>query len=244
VNALMRPVYTLNQVKKSYASRCVLDIAHLEVNHGEILAVVGPSGAGKSTLLRLLNFLEYPDSGSLVYQQHPAAPSLPIQIRRQVTTVFQHPALVDDNVQNNAAYGLKLRGLHYRDDEIANVLLRLGLNKLRKMPVQTLSAGERQRVALARAMLIHPDVLLLDEPTANLDPYNASLIETVIKEINLENKTTLILVTHNIFQARRLASRAGLMLNGQMLEISPVEQFFESPNDPRTRSFVNGEMIY
>ena len=145
----MRPVYTLNQVKKSYASRCVLDIAHLEVNHGEILAVVGPSGAGKSTLLRLLNFLEYPDSGSLVYQQHPAAPSLPIQIRRQVTTVFQHPALVDDNVQNNAAYGLKLRGLHYRDDEIANVLLRLGLNKLRKMPVQTLSAGERQRVALA-----------------------------------------------------------------------------------------------
>ena len=99
-------------------------------------------------------------------------------------------------------------------------------------------------MALARAMVLRPDVLLLDEPTANLDPYNVKLIEETITALNHEQNTTLILVTHNIFQARRLAHRVALMLEGEIIEVAKMENFFQSPQDPRTAAFVRGEMIY
>ena len=109
---------------------------------------------------------------------------------------------------------------------------------------RTLSGGEAQRVALARAMLIQPDVLLLDEPTANLDPYNVGLIEEIIHKLNREQGTTMVLVTHNVFQARRLATRVALMLDGRLIEVSDVDIFFKYPRDPRTAAFVRGEMVY
>ena len=101
-----------------------------------------------------------------------------------------------------------------------------------------------QRVALARALVIEPLVLLLDEPTANLDPYNVSLIEETIRALNQERGTTLVLVTHNVFQARRLATRAGLLLDGRLVEVADNEPFFTAPRDPRTAAFVRGEMVY
>jgi tungstate transport system ATP-binding protein len=109
---------------------------------------------------------------------------------------------------------------------------------------RTLSGGEAQRVALARAIVLRPDVLLLDEPTANLDPYNVGLIEEIIQRRNREQGTTLVLVTHNVFQAKRLAHRVALMLEGSIVEVTDVETFFESPEDPRTAAFVRGEMVY
>lgn len=236
--------YCLQDVRKSYAGRVVLDIEQLEIHPGEVLAIVGPSGAGKSTLLRLLNFLEYPDQGSLTYQGQPVTPTLPTQIRREVTTVFQRPALIHDTVENNVHYGLRLRGQRDGMGQVHEVLKRMGLESLRRAPARTLSGGEAQRVALARALVINPAVLLLDEPTANLDPYNIGLIEEVVKEINLAKSTTVVLVTHNIFQARRLAQRIGLMLAGKIIEISATAAFFDHPKDPRTRAFVNGEMVY
>jgi tungstate transport system ATP-binding protein len=96
-------------------------------------------------------------------------------------------------------------------------------------------------VALARATVIEPDALLLDEPTANLDPYNVSLIENLIRE---HDRTTIVLVTHNVFQARRLADRVGLLLNGRLIELAPTDRFFNAPQDPRTHAFINGEMVY
>jgi tungstate transport system ATP-binding protein len=101
-----------------------------------------------------------------------------------------------------------------------------------------------QRVALARALVIRPAVLLLDEPTANLDPYNVALIEDIVRQQNREAGTTVVMVTHNIFQARRLATRVGLLLSGRLIEVSPVTDFFESPADPRTAAFVRGEIVY
>ena len=98
--------------------------------------------------------------------------------------------------------------------------------------------------ALARAMVLQPDVLLLDEPTANLDPYNVGLIEDTVQTLNQEQGTTLVLVTHNIFQARRLAQRVALMLDGRLIETADAETFFQSPKDPRTAAFINGEMVY
>ena len=123
-------------------------------------------------------------------------------------------------------------------------LERVGLADFAEVSVRTLSGGEGQRVALARAMVIEPEVLLLDEPTANLDPYNAALIERIVGDYNRERGTTIVLVTHNVFQARRLAHRAALLLEGRIVEVGETHRFFESPQDPRTSAFVRGEMIY
>jgi tungstate transport system ATP-binding protein len=240
----MSALYSLNHVEKSYAGRQVTNIAALEIEAGEILAVVGPSGAGKSTLLRLLNFLEPSDSGQITYAGQPAGPDSPLSLRRQVTTVFQRPALLNDSVEANVAYGLRLRGLRDEKAALSAILRRLGLDGLTHACARTLSGGEMQRVALARALIVRPRVLLLDEPTANLDPYNVGLIEEVVRQSNREEGTTVVLVTHNVFQARRLAQRAALLLAGQVIETKPAHEFFDTPADARTRAFVNGEMIY
>ncbi len=242
-DAAASPVYRLSAVKKSYAGRTILDLDRLEILPGEKLAIVGPSGAGKSTLLRLLNFLETPDTGEMTYTGNRVGPGLSLDTRRQVTTVFQRPALLQGSVESNVAYGLRLRGKSDRE-QIEAALTRLGLKPMQKALARTLSGGEAQRVALARAMVIRPKVLLLDEPTANLDPYNVGLIERVVREINQEQQTTVVLVTHNIFQARRMADRVGLLLGGRLVELAPAREFFESPKDARTRAFVNGEMVY
>lgn len=240
----MQPIFHLENVQKIYTGRLVLDLNELDIFPGEVLTIVGPSGAGKSTLLRLLNFLEYPDRGSVKYEGQVSNPGLPLVSRRQVTMVFQRPALLNQNVEANVAYGLRLRGDRDCKTVVRQALKRMGLEGLRHASARSLSGGEAQRVALARAIVLQPDVLLLDEPTANLDPYNIALIEEVVREINQTQKTTIVLVTHNVFQAKRLASRVALLLNGQIIEIADNNTFFETPVDPRTRAFVNGEMIY
>ncbi len=239
------PLYELRQVVKSYDARAVLKVDALDIHQGEILAVVGPSGAGKSTLLRLLNFLEFPESGTLKYRGQIVQPdATPLALRREVTTVFQRSALLSTNVRRNVEYGLRLRGERGRQDEIQAVIERLGLTALAHKQAWTLSGGEAQRVALARAIVLRPTVLLLDEPTANLDPYNVGLIETVVAELNREQGCTVALVTHNVFQAHRLAHRVALLLGGSIVEIADAPTFFDSPRDPRTSAFVKGEMVY
>jgi tungstate transport system ATP-binding protein len=152
--------------------------------------------------------------------------------------------LLNRSVQANVAYGLRLRGQRNGRQRIEATLKQVGLMDLAQQRAGTLSGGEAQRVALARAMVLQPDVLLLDEPTANLDPYNVGLIEDIIRTLNHDYGTTLVLVTHNVFQARRLAQRVALMLEGRLIEVADVNTFFESPRDPRTLAFVRGEMVY
>lgn len=238
--------YRLESVTKRYDTRDILAIDDLGIHRGDILAIVGPSGAGKSTLLRLLNFLETPSAGCIHFGEVCLEPegSVPLRVRRRVTTVFQRPILLNRDVWSNVAYGLRLRGhreLHHR---VHAALERVGLSHLARQKAPTLSGGEAQRVALARAMVLEPEVLLLDEPTANLDPYNVSLIEDIVRTLNAERGTTIVLVTHNVFQARRLAHRVGLLLNGSLVEEAGVDTFFESPRDPRTQAFVEGRMVY
>ena len=241
----MKTLYELEGIAKTYAGRIVLDIDSLTVNQGEILAIVGPSGAGKSTLLRLLNFLEFPDSGTLTYRAQTMRPGeVPLSVRREVTTVFQRPALLSTSVWRNVGYGLRLRARRDSRAEIDSIIRRLGLGSMVRAQARTLSAGEAQRVALARAAVLHPTVLLLDEPTANLDPYNVGLIEQVVREMNEQEGLTVVLVTHNVFQARRLADRVAFLLSGKIAECTDVRAFFENPQDPRTAAFVNGEMVY
>jgi tungstate transport system ATP-binding protein len=224
----------------------VLAIDDLSIYRGEILALVGPSGAGKSTLLRLLNFLEPPTQGRIEFSERTftSDEDMPLEIRRKVTTVFQSPMLLKRSVWANVIYGLQLRGSNDHKSRTRQALELVGLARLAQQPARTLSGGEAQRVALARAMVLQPEVLLLDEPTANLDPYNVNLIEQIVRQTNHENGITIVLVTHNVFQARRLAGRVALMLEGGIVEISPVDEFFDRPRDSRTRAFVQGEMVY
>jgi tungstate transport system ATP-binding protein len=244
--ASIRPVYELRSLTKDYAGRRVLDIQSMDIYPGEVLALVGPSGSGKSTLLRLLNFLEFPSTGTITFAGKAYQPGqdMPIEQRRKVTTVFQKPMLLERSVWDNVSYGLRLRGTNHSKERIQASLEEVGLAHLSHQRARTLSGGEAQRVALARAMVLNPDVLLLDEPTANLDPYNVGLIEAIIRRINDQHGTTLVLVTHNIFQAKRLASRTGFLLDGKVVEIAETGQFFENPTDPRTAAFVRGDMVY
>ena len=236
-------IYRVEDLRKEYERRVVVDVERLEIRAGEIFAIVGPSGAGKSTLLRLLNFLETPTRGQIVYQDQVVNGNLPIETRRQVTMVFQHPVLLRASVHENVAYGLAVRGQR-ANGRVDEMLTRVGLAELTNAPAHKLSGGEMQRVALARALVIEPRVLLLDEPTANLDPYNVSLIEEIVRAQNRVRGTTIILVTHNVFQAKRLAQRVGLILNGRIIEVGDAQQFFDAPTDPRTAAFVRGEMVY
>jgi tungstate transport system ATP-binding protein len=235
----------LERVAQSYNGRTVVDIEQLQIHQNEVLAIVGPSGAGKSTLLRLLAFLEFPQRGRIKYAGRYCQDNWPdLAARRRVTMVFQRPLLLRGSVMDNVAYGLGLRGIANGDAQTASILDKLGLDTLARASAQTLSGGEMQRVALARALVLRPDVLLLDEPTANLDPYNIKLIEGIVTHANQRQATTIVIVTHNIFQARRLAHRVGLMLSGKLIEVSQTEAFFQQPQTAETAAFVKGEMIY
>ena len=240
------PLYSLQNLTKAYNGRKVLDLNGLQIQKGEVLGLVGPSGAGKSTLLRLLNFLERPTSGVLSFQGQTLqnGVEMPLEFRRRVTTVFQRPMLLNRTVYENVAFGLQLRGLRDTREKIMAALEQVGLANLAAQRARTLSGGEAQRVVLARAMVLNPEVLLLDEPTANLDPYNVGQIEEIVRQLNRQHGMTLVLVTHNVFQAHRLAGRVGFMLDGRLIEIAPTEQFFSQPADERTAAFVRGEMVY
>jgi tungstate transport system ATP-binding protein len=239
-------IYRVQNVSKVYEGQTVLHVDRLRIGRGEIFGVVGPSGAGKSTLLRLLNFLEPPTTGRIRFLdvEFSARQPVPLSYRRRVTQVFQRSILLSRSVEANVTYGLRLRGHRDERRRVEQALDQVGLLDLARQRGRTLSGGEAQRVALARAIVLQPDVLLLDEPTANLDPYNVGLIEQIVHDLNRERGTTLVLVTHNVFQGKRLAHRVALMLDGQIVEVAGVEDFFESPRDPRTAAFVRGDMVY
>ncbi len=242
----MTPLYRLRQLRQAYGQpnpRLVLDLDALDIEAGEVLGIVGPSGAGKSTLLRLLNFLEPPAGGTVEFEGHAIPADPPPDVLRRVTTVFQHPLMLSRSVYDNVALGLRLRGLPAAE-RVRAALAEVGLEALARAPANRLSGGEMQRAALARALVLDPAVLLLDEPTANLDPNNVALIEDILRRQNETRGTTLVVVTHNVFQARRLASRVALLLAGRLIEVAPTDDFFSRPQDPRTAAFARGDMIY
>jgi tungstate transport system ATP-binding protein len=240
-------LYSLENVAQTYGPRTVLRIPDLTITPGEIFALVGPSGAGKSTLLRLLALLEPPSRGQVYFHvngRRASYTAASIGDRRQVIMVFQRPVLLSRSVRANVAYGLRLRGERDGRARIDAALERVGLSALADAQPRTLSGGEMQRVALARALVLEPRALLLDEPTANLDPANVRLIEHLVREQHDTFGTTIILVTHNIFQARRLATRVALVLDGELVEVAPADDFFTAPHDPRTVSFLSGDFVY
>lgn len=238
--------YRLNDVHMVYDNRTVLNVGELCVVAGDFFAIVGPSGAGKSTLLRILGLLESPTRGEIeitIGGRLRYSDAITLREQRQVAMVFQRPFLMSRSVWYNVAYGLKIRGRNDRQ-LIGDILERVSMSHLADAHAHTLSGGEMQRVAIARALVLEPEILLLDEPTANLDPFNVRIIEQLISEQHQQRKTTIVMVTHNIFQAQRLATQVGFVLDGTLVEVAPSQQFFASPSDPRTRAFVSGDFVY
>jgi tungstate transport system ATP-binding protein len=242
---MSEPLYRLEGVSHTYGGPLVLQIDRLEIVQGEVLCLVGPVGAGKSTLLSLLAALMKPSSGQLQFGgQRLDEGNLPLEVRRRLTLVFQRPLLLAGTVRSNVEFGLRLRGIRQRTQAVDTILLQLGLTTLADRPVQHLSGGEKQLVALARAVVFEPEVLLLDEPTNNLDPARVVRVEEAIQTLREQRRTTIVWATHNLFQARRVAQRVALLLNGQLVEAASTQAFFESPADARTAAFVRGEMVY
>jgi tungstate transport system ATP-binding protein len=236
------PVFELADIRHRYGARTVLAIPRLSVGRGETLGIIGPSGAGKSTMLRLLQGLERPSEGAIHVDGAPMTHPVPLNLARRITTVFQRPLMLDRTVRDNVLFGLQVRGRRDRE-KVGPLLERLGLAHLAGAQARRLSGGEIQRVALARAMAIEPDVLLLDEPAANLDPANVARVEAFIRDAQSRG-TTIVLVTHNAHEARRLAHRTLLLIGGTVIEARATAKFFESPADPQTQAFLAGEFVY
>lgn len=224
----MTALAELKNLTKHFGSRIVLDNITLQIEEGEILCLLGPNGSGKTTLLKILAFLEKPDSGEVRFQGETVTEKNAESMRLQSAMVFQKTLLFTTSVYNNIAYGLKTRKLPQSTikEEVKKALRFVKLEGFEKRSAKKLSGGEQQRVALARSLVLKTKLLLLDEPTANLDPKNAQIIEEVIATINRELKTTIVMATHNMFQAKTLPHRIALINDGKITENGVPAEIF------------------
>lgn len=224
---------------KSYDGKTVLHIEEGEVKKGKRTAIIGPNGAGKSTFVKIIAGIEKADRGKIWYNNETIFP------QQDVTLVFQKPYLLSTTVEKNIAYPLKLRG--YDDEIIAKrvdeVMEELNLIQFRKTKAWKLSGGETQKVALARALAFKPKLLILDEPTANIDPITTAEIEQMLLRIGEKQETTIVLITHNLAQAKRTCDEVIMFHNGNMVESGDCENVLANPAREETKKFVRGELL-
>jgi len=226
------------------ARRAILDDVSLAVPAGHFFTILGPSGSGKSTLLRCINRLIEPTSGTILLDDRPAT-EIPVQnLRRRVGMVFQTAALFEGTVIDNVLYGPRLRHEDAAGEPLAAELLeRVGLPRdFAGKAVGELSGGEAQRVSLARALANRPEVLLLDEPTASLDPTASAQVERLLVRLAAETALTSLFVTHNLDQARRVGHHGLLLVGGRVVEQGPMAEILGDPETEAMRLFIEGRL--
>ena len=219
-------IFKVRNLKKVYNGKIVLDVDNLNFQEGKIYAIVGPNGSGKTTLLNTLNLLEKPDEGQIFFHDQEITNKSnfdTLEIRRRMTLVNQDPFLFHSTVYDNIAYGLKIRSIppKVQKSRIKSALNIVGLSGFKDRKANQLSGGEAQRVVIARALVIEPEVLFLDEPTANIDQKHIDIVERIIKKIKKEIKTTVIFTTHDLSQAYRLADEVISLLDGKIIKQVP-----------------------
>ena len=236
----------IRDVKKSFGGLTVLDGISLDVEKGDVVAILGPSGSGKTTFLRCLNYLETADSGSLIFDGerfdlHKAGKKDIARLRRKTAFVFQNYNLFQNKtVLQNITLGLTSgMGMDRKEAEdiAVSMLKKVGMaDKLKNYPVQ-LSGGQQQRVAIARAMATNPEIIYFDEPTSALDPELIGEVLSVMRDL-AESGMTMLVVTHEMDFARNVSSKVMFMEGGKVIESAPSKQFFEQPAEARAREFI------
>ena len=233
----------LKNITKEFSDTLALNHINLHFDDKGVFTIIGPSGAGKTTLLKILALLLKPTRGQIFVNNVNVDDNMRHSLRRRFTMVFQNTLFFNSNVHDNISYGLKIRNLPSDEVEkrIRDVLKRFGLIELEKKLMSELSVGQMQRVSLARAFVLEPDILFLDEPTANLDPENNSIME---KEILSFSKTKpVVMSTHNIMQIYRIADRVAFLSDGSLIDLGE-KGILEDPQDECIKRFVAGETGY
>jgi tungstate transport system ATP-binding protein len=239
-------IQTVN-VGQSYEGSDVLKNIDLSVNKGDVVALIGPTGAGKTTLLRILDLLDKPYYGQVYFDGVEVSKSKELQLkaRRRMAYVHQKPIVFTTTVFNNVVYALKWR--HSKksaaERKTEGMLELVGLADYRHRNAKTLSGGETQRLAIARALVTEPEVLFLDEPTANMDPISTSKIEEVLAHVIEKKQTTVVMSTHDMSQGQRLAQTIGVIINGELAQISTPVEIFTMPKSKEVAEFVGVENI-
>jgi ABC-type phosphate transport system ATPase subunit len=251
-------------VGKSYGGKTVLEGCSFDFLKDGIYAILGPNGSGKSTFLRVCALLEEPDQGRVDFLEdgippHENAPDSVgpstttgsyleknIRLRRRITLLLPKIGVFNATVYQNVAYGLKVRDISKKDieEKVSHALELVGLSDKKIVNACGLSSGETQRLGIARALVIEPEILFLDEPTSSLDPHNTSIIEDAIVRIAGKKRTIIIMVTHNMFQARRLSDHVLFMHGGRIIDHGATKEFFAQPKDERAHRFITGQMVY
>jgi tungstate transport system ATP-binding protein len=232
-------------LQQRHGSRTTLKGVSLSIEKGEILAIIGPTGSGKTTLLRVIDQLDKPASGKVLFDEREVTPRLRTQVRRKISMVLQKPVVFDASVYDNVAYPLRVRRYNRKaiPEKVNAMLKTVGLDGYQKRNARTLSGGETQKVALARALITDPQVLLLDEPTANLDPASLNAIEEFILRFNRDHGMAIVIATHEMAQGQRLATRIGVMMQGELIQVGKPADIFYAPSDIRVARFVGVENI-
>lgn len=233
----------LDQVSFRRHDQTLLHPVSLRLGTGGKTIVMGPNGAGKSLLMRLCHGLLQPTSGTVRWLGQPNARGN--ELRRRQAMVFQQPVMLRRSALANVMYALAVQGTPWQTcrQRAAEALARMGLTALAQRPARVLSGGEQQRLALARAWALRPDILFLDEPTSALDPAAAKAVEDAIQTFHQEG-TRIVMSTHDLGQARRLADDVVFLCGGRLLEHTPAKQFFDSPATPEAAAFIRGELVW
>jgi tungstate transport system ATP-binding protein len=228
----------LDEVSFVAGGRAILDRASLRLEAGLRTVILGPNGAGKSVLMRVMHGLIAPTAGRVSW----ASPEVPGAPRRQAM-VFQRPVLFRRSALGNLRFALDVAGVPAaeREGRARDALARVGLAAFADQPARRMSGGEQQRLAIARAWMLAPEVLFLDEPTANLDPGSTREIERVVQAIH-EAGTKIVLVTHNLGQARRLADEILFLSGGRLRERAEADSFFRRPATAEAATYLEGEL--
>ncbi len=230
-----------------FGEHVILSDVNLKIESSEVFVLIGPTGAGKTTLLRLLDLLDRPASGRVYFDGTDVTVSKSYRqtARRRMSFVQQKPLVFTMSVYDNIACGLRWRQENPETirQKVVTVMQLVGMQDYRDRKAKTLSGGEMQRVALARALVTEPEVLLLDEPTANLDPISVSGVEETLAHTIAEKKTTIVMSTHDMAQGQRLADRIGVMVNGRLVQFGTPKEVFIAPQTREVAEFVGVENI-